>query len=307
MRFRFTTRPLTAAEISEQYRTVAWQLATLATPASNLSTWSQVLPEVEGIYRINGRTTDGYGNLSEPFPLWEGMVDTVAPRATISFELIGDGATAQTEYSYTITDFNLDSSTIVAPCLDQNPTETVYASRWYRSNFGIVNPADGPITSITGLCQTDGHNSTPVTLSVCDLYGNCALVEPDGNYVPEAVDDAVTTDEDVAVTIDVLVNDSDANGDTLTIDSVTDPTNGSVVNQRHRYHLHAPIPASLAQTALTIQSAMATVAQTRPPLPWTVSAVNDVPVAVDDTEATDEDTAVTIDILANDSDAMATP
>ncbi|WP_447470378.1 cadherin-like domain-containing protein, partial [Vibrio harveyi] len=34
----------------------------------------------------------------------------------------------------------------------------------------------------------------------------------------------------------------------------------------------------------------------------TVNPVNDAPVAVDDTVTTDEDTAVTIDVLANDSD-----
>ncbi|MHA2852321.1 cadherin-like domain-containing protein, partial [Vibrio harveyi] len=35
----------------------------------------------------------------------------------------------------------------------------------------------------------------------------------------------------------------------------------------------------------------------------TVNPVNDAPVAANDTVATDEDTAVTIDVLANDQDA----
>ena len=48
------------------------------------------------------------------------------------------------------------------------------------------------------------------------------------NRVPTAEDDAVTTTEDTAVTIDVLGNDSDPDGDTLSIDSVTIPTNGTV-------------------------------------------------------------------------------
>lgn len=50
------------------------------------------------------------------------------------------------------------------------------------------------------------------------------------NDPPAAVDDTATTSENTAVTIDVLNNDSDADGDTLTVDSVTQGTHGSVIN-----------------------------------------------------------------------------
>jgi hypothetical protein len=45
-----------------------------------------------------------------------------------------------------------------------------------------------------------------------------------------AVDDSDTTPADTSVTIDVLDNDSDKDGDTLTVDTVTQGTNGSVTN-----------------------------------------------------------------------------
>ena len=50
------------------------------------------------------------------------------------------------------------------------------------------------------------------------------------NDPPVAVDDSATTPEGAAVTISVLDNDSDADGDTLTVGSVTQGTHGSVVN-----------------------------------------------------------------------------
>ena len=50
------------------------------------------------------------------------------------------------------------------------------------------------------------------------------------NDPPVAVDDSATTPENTAVTIDVLNNDSDADGDTLTVDSVTQGAHGSVIN-----------------------------------------------------------------------------
>ena len=45
-----------------------------------------------------------------------------------------------------------------------------------------------------------------------------------------ANNDSVTTDQDVALIIDVLANDTDAEGDVLTVSSTTQPVNGSVVN-----------------------------------------------------------------------------
>ena len=48
------------------------------------------------------------------------------------------------------------------------------------------------------------------------------------NDAPVAVDDAVITDEDTALTISVLSNDSDLDGDTLGIIGVTDGSNGTV-------------------------------------------------------------------------------
>ena len=51
-----------------------------------------------------------------------------------------------------------------------------------------------------------------------------------GNDQPVAVDDSDTTPENTSVTIDVLDNDSDVDGDTLTVVSVTQGTHGSVIN-----------------------------------------------------------------------------
>jgi endonuclease G len=48
------------------------------------------------------------------------------------------------------------------------------------------------------------------------------------NDAPVAVNDPAITNEDTPVTIDVVANDTDADGDTLSLDSVGNPTNGSV-------------------------------------------------------------------------------
>jgi VCBS repeat-containing protein len=50
------------------------------------------------------------------------------------------------------------------------------------------------------------------------------------NDPPVASDDSATTSQNTSVTIDVLDNDVDSDGDTLTVDSVTQGDNGSVIN-----------------------------------------------------------------------------
>jgi predicted esterase len=60
------------------------------------------------------------------------------------------------------------------------------------------------------------------------------LVEPLFNQVPEATDDSVDTDLDNAVTINVLDNDTDVDGDLLSVTAITDAKHGSVsLNSNH--------------------------------------------------------------------------
>ncbi len=49
------------------------------------------------------------------------------------------------------------------------------------------------------------------------------------NDGPVAVDDAATTAEDTAMTVTVLTNDSDLDGDTLAVSSVSTPAHGTAV------------------------------------------------------------------------------
>ena len=53
------------------------------------------------------------------------------------------------------------------------------------------------------------------------------LLEAPANTTPVATDDDAQTDEGVAVTVDVLANDSDPDGHALAVDTVSDPANGT--------------------------------------------------------------------------------
>ena len=47
-----------------------------------------------------------------------------------------------------------------------------------------------------------------------------------GNHAPVAVDDTASTAFETSVLVDVLANDSDPDGDSLTLISLSTPTNG---------------------------------------------------------------------------------
>ena len=62
------------------------------------------------------------------------------------------------------------------------------------------------------------------------------------NTAPSAIDDSATTELDTAVDIDVLANDSDADGDALTVMSVTEPVNGTATDDGNGIITYAPDP-----------------------------------------------------------------
>ncbi|WP_129139544.1 tandem-95 repeat protein, partial [Modicisalibacter coralii] len=134
---------------------------------------------------------------------------------------------------------------------------------------------------------------------------------------PNAANDALTTAEDTALTIDpatLLANDSDVDGDTLTITSVSGAEHGSVVLNADGSITFTPAAdyngaASFDYTVSDGQggSATATVGVRVTPVNDDPSAGDDNadPNAANDALTTAEDTALTIDpatLLANDSD-----
>ncbi|MCC8256688.1 tandem-95 repeat protein, partial [Vibrio campbellii] len=121
------------------------------------------------------------------------------------------------------------------------------------------------------------------------------------NDAPVANDDNTVTDEDTPVTINVLPNDTDVDGDTLTIVNASVPADQGTVEivdgklvftPAENFNGEANINYTVSDGELE-DSTEVTV---------TVNPINDAPVANDDNVVTDEDTPVTIDVLPNDTD-----
>ncbi len=172
-----------------------------------------------------------------------------------------------------------------------------------KGNGTLVDNGDGTWTFTP---QIDDDTEVSFTFDIIDdedlvVSGSANLDILPINDAPNAKNDVITTEEDTAVTIDVLVNDSDVEGDVLSIQSASVPSEqGSVdivdgklvFTPAENFNGEATITYIVTDGDLT-DEAKVTV---------TVTPVNDSPVAVDDTVSTQEDTVVTIDVLPNDSD-----
>ncbi len=125
------------------------------------------------------------------------------------------------------------------------------------------------------------------------------------NQAPVATNDMVSVAEDTAITVDVRLNDQDADNDALAVTAVTTPSNGTAVLGTTSSEANA-ITYRPRANFVGIDSFTYTVSDGRATataaVTVTVTGRNDVPVATADTVTTQEDTAVTVDVVANDTD-----
>ncbi|MEX0367029.1 MAG: Ig-like domain-containing protein, partial [Ruegeria sp.] len=122
------------------------------------------------------------------------------------------------------------------------------------------------------------------------------------NDAPVAVPDTASTQEDTAVTVGVLSNDRDAEGNPLSLNAVADPVNGTVSFTSDGSITYTPAADFNGVEAIAYTVSDGLGGSSTGTLTVNVAPVNDLPVAAADITSTSEDTAVTIEVLANDSD-----
>jgi hypothetical protein len=182
----------------------------------------------------------------------------------------------------------------------------------------VTTPSDGttqivngkvrytPNSTANGAARTESFNYT-----IKDTRGATSTatvnvsVAASTNGAPNVVADITPTPYGTPVDINVLANDTDPEGQTLTIASVTTPNSGTtqIVNGKVRYTPSSNFNTaggsdSFSYTARDPQGATGTTTVT-----VNVAARNVAPIANNDTASTSIRRSVTIDVLANDTDA----
>ena len=258
--------------------------------------------------------------------------------ASFTYTITDGTASAVATVSGTVTPVN------DAP-IAQNDSFTVAEDGFISVNvLGNDSDVDGDdltITHVDGVAITSGGPAVSVTNGTVALVSGQLVFTPAANYygpasftytitdgtvsavatvsgtvtpvndAPVAQNDIFTVAEDGSISVNVLSNDSDVDGNPLTITHVNGQaitaggpavsvTNGSVqlVSGQLVFtpaaNYHGPASFTYTITDGTV-SAMATVS-------GTVTPVNDAPVASNDSFTAAEDDLVTVDVLGNDSD-----
>ncbi|HEV2891224.1 MAG TPA: Ig-like domain-containing protein [Frankiaceae bacterium] len=230
----------------------------------------------------------------------------------------GNGGTATATVSVTVTSVNdvpvagddaagvLEDKDVLVPVLGNDTDadgDALTITAWTDGMHGTVT------CDAAGCRYTPGPNYNgpdSFTYTVSDGNGGTAtatvtITVTGDNDAPVPGDDVAAVDEDGTVDTAVLLNDTDVDGDSLSVLSVSPPANGTVTCTAS-VCTYTPSPNFHGTDTYTYVVSDGNGGTASATVTVVVAPVNDVPVAVDDTVTTPEDSVTPVPVLANDSD-----
>ncbi len=194
-----------------------------------------------------------------------------------------------------------------------NTNDELTIGNFVSPNGTVVDNGDGTVTFTP---DADFNGNTSFTYTVTDPNGNSdeGLVEitvTPVNDAPDAVDDADTTPFNTPITVNLLANDTDVDGDPLTVTAVSVPASqGTIVNNGDGTATFTPLTDFVG--AATISYTIEDPAGLSDSALHTVTVANNggnlPPVTQPDALTTAEDTpSAPLNVLANDSDPEGGP
>ncbi|PLY13126.1 MAG: hypothetical protein C0631_14665, partial [Sedimenticola sp.] len=154
--------------------------------------------------------------------------------------------------------------------------------------------------SMTEVFPVTGVDGTPSTVTVI-------INGVDENRPPNALNDSASTDEDVPVTISVLGNDNDPDGDPLTVTGFTQPSNGTVTQLSNGTFEYTPNPNYFGIDTFTYTITDGISGSDTATVTINVGGVAEPPTAGDDSGSSPVIGApITVNVLSNDSDPDGT-
>jgi large repetitive protein len=249
--------------------------------------------DFNGTDTITYTISDGNGGTSQAT-----VTVTVAP---VNDPPVAKPDTATTNEDTPVTVAVLSNDTDI----DGNPLTVTTASA--PNGTVVINP-NGTITYTP---NANFNGTDTITYTISDGAGGFAtttvtVVVAPVNDAPVAVNDTATTNEDTPLKISPLLNDSDVDGDPLTITAASSP-NGKVTVNPDGTITYVPNPNFNGTDVITYTISDGKGGTSTATITVTVAPVNDPPVAVNDTASTNEDTPVIVPVLANDTDLDGNP
>lgn len=243
---------------------------------------------------FNGTVTINYG-------IEDGQGGSSSAIVTVTVTPVNDAPIAMPDGVTTAEDSQVFANVVANDTDVDSATLTLLSG---QANNGTVEILTGQ--TLGYLPNLNFHGSDTITYLISDNDGEFAsgivnvTIEPT-NDLPIAVDDTATTNEEIAVTVAVLANDSDIDGDTLVVSNATAANGATVINSDNSL-TYTPNKDYIGSDTInyTISDQNGGTASAK--VVVTIFETNDNPVAVADAATTPEDTLVNINVLANDSD-----
>jgi hypothetical protein len=184
----------------------------------------------------------------------------------------------------------------------------------YRARDDVgASSVDVTVHLVSELPDVDGDGVPDAHDNCVDIPNDQADSDADGigdacePNAPVARDDEARTDEDTPVSIDVLANDSDPDDDLdpTSVRVVVAPSFGSAELEGTSIR-YTPDADRNGIDSFVYEVCDATGLCDTATVTIDVRAVNDAPIAIDDSATTTRETPVIIDVLANDTDVEST-
>ncbi len=276
-----------------------------ATPIPDLTLSAQVTLRVPYLSAANRFVVDDLTSVHSPGATWSDSSKVAGPPEAINIEYISFTPTISDPYAFglqsgieqEIFSFrNAGGACLGTVEIMDNQTDPFNQPVGETDNSAGTNPGN-EFSSISWTSAND----------FLGIYGDAAECSNTSatNSDPVANNDSATGDQGYAITIDVLGNDADVDGDVLTINAVTQGSNGAVVISGSQV-TYTPANGFSGSDSFTYTvsdgeggSSTATVNVTI----YAPTPSNNDPVAVTDAVSVDEDASVRINVVSNDTDA----
>lgn len=200
-----------------------------------------------------------------------------------------------------------EESTVAIPVTvnDTDPDNTAFTLT------AVTQGAHGTVTILAGnqvSYQAAANYSGPDTFTYTirdpgflTSVGTVSVTVTPVNDPPAAVADSASTSEDTPIAIAVLGNDTDIDGDTLSISAVTQGAKGSVTTNGTTA-TYTPNLNTTGNDSFTYSISDGNGGTGMATVNISIAAVNDAPITAPDSGATREGVPVIITVLANDTD-----
>lgn len=229
------------------------------------------------------------------------------PQLTINYRIAGEVPNTAPVAATDTATVAEDSSVVISVLANDTDADgnTLALTGVGSANHGSVVVNQNGTVTYTPVANYHGADS--FTYTITDGKGGSAVgtvnvTVTSVNDAPSALNDAVTLAEDTSTIINVLGNDSDPDGDLLSVLAVGNAAHGSVVINQNGTLTYTPAANYNGSDSFTYTLSDGQGGTATGTVSVTVLPVNDNPVSVADTATTDQNQSVIIHVLDNDTD-----